>query len=296
MPILVKLLAAARPLSIQIHPSAQFAQAQFEAQQADPEAAALLADPHAKAEILIALEPFTILEGFRDPLVSAAVFEQMGEDFAHAAHALRQADVETCVRGLLSMPRHQVAESAPRLMQAMQASELPKGSADVMAEVLACYPDDPGVFVAALLNSRTLRAGEAVYVEPGTVHAYVRGLGIEVMTNSDNVLRLGLTSKTVAVDEALQAVSVTSAPHDVDPETATGVSTYAPPGAPFEVSTIEDADFAAESGAARCVVCLAGTVRAGDAAITAGQAILLDAADESLHMSVAGRAVVARSA
>ena len=107
--------------------------------------------------------------------------------------------------------------------------------------MVECFPGDPGVFVAALLNARTLQPGQAVYVEPGTVHAYVRGTGVEVMTNSDNVLRLGLTTKTVAVDAALAALDVDAQPHPCDPVEVAGVRTYAPPDAPFEVDLITDA-------------------------------------------------------
>lgn len=296
MPILTKILAAARPLSIQIHPSAEFARAQFASQTADPKTPQLLADPHAKAEILIALEPFTILEGFRDPLVSAKAFEHLGPAFATATESLRAGDLPNCIRTLLTLPADLVSAGAVELPQALQAAGLPRLSCEVIGEVVACYPHDPGVFVAALLNSRTLAPGEAVYVEPGTVHAYVRGRGIEVMTASDNVLRLGLTSKTVAVDAALSAVSVSARPRSIEPIVSGGVSRYAPTGAPFSVVWVNEASFTADMGAARTVLCLTGTVTAEHVEIVAGDAILLDAHADDLPLVVDGNAVVARAA
>lgn len=295
MPILTKILAAARPLSIQIHPPSEFARAQFASQQADPDAAQLLPDPHAKNEILIALEPFTILEGFREPSVSARIFEHLGSASAPAVEALRAADLETCIRGLLAISRQDVLANADRLPQAVAAAGLPALDSEVMAEVVASYPDDPGVFVAALLNARTLAPGQAVYVEPGAVHAYVRGRGIEVMTASDNVLRLGLTSKTVAVDAALAALSVSAQPCPVEPVVVGGVGSYAPQGAPFAVDSISDVTFTAQAGAARTALCLTGSVRAGDVELSAGDAILVDAHAPDLSLVVDGQAVVARA-
>lgn len=296
MPILTKILAAARPLSIQIHPSAEFAQAQFASQQSDPQGPQLLPDPYAKAEILIAVEPFTILEGFRDTHISAEVFAHLGSQLAQAAEELRDGDLPGCIRGLLTLPMDVVVDTAAQLPAAMAAAGLPRLASDVIEQVVACYPDDPGVFVAALLNARTLAPGESVYVEPGTVHAYVQGLGVEVMTASDNVLRLGLTSKTVAIDAALAALSVSGQPHPCVPEQVDGVATYAPQGAPFSVMSLTDAVFTAETGAARTVLCLQGELAAGDVVLAPGEAILLEASEDDLRVKADGRGVVARGA
>lgn len=295
-PILTKILAAARPLSIQIHPSADFAQAQFASQRSDPRGHQLLPDPYAKAEILIAVEPFTILEGFRDTGVSAEVFAHLGPQVAQAADALRAGDLPGCIRGLLTLPMDVVVDTAPALPAAMAAAGLPPLASEVIEQVVACYPDDPGVFVAALLNARTLAPGESIYVEPGTVHAYVQGLGVEVMTASDNVLRLGLTSKTVAIDAALAALSVSGQPRPVEPEQTDGVATYAPQGSPFSVVSVADAGFTATTGAARTVLCMQGEITAGDIVLAPGDAILLEASEADLQVEADGRAVIARAA
>ena len=296
MPILTKILAAARPLSIQIHPPADFARVQFDAQQSDPTVPDLLPDPYAKAEILIAIEPFTILEGLRDPATSARILSPLGPVVAVAADALRHEDFDTAIRSVLDIPRSGVGGPARRLPDAMAAAGLPALDSEVIGEVLDVYPDDPGVFVAAMLNARTLRPGQGVYVEPGTVHAYVRGRGVEVMTASDNVLRLGLTSKTVAVDAALGALSVFGQPHPCDPEESDGVRTYAPAGAPFRVDMVEDASFTAGTGDARTVLCLEGSVSAGNEMLAPGDAILLDQRAPDVNLQVRGKAVVARAA
>jgi mannose-6-phosphate isomerase len=188
-----------------------------------------------------------------------------------------------------------VVDTAPQLSDAMAVAGLPQLASDVIEQVVACYPDDPGVFVAALMDARTLAPGESVYVEPGTVHAYVQGLGVEVMTASDNVLRLGLTSKTVAIDAALAALSVSGQPHPCVPEPVDGVATYAPQGAPFSVVSLVDAGFSARTGEARTVLCLQGQVVAGDVALAPGDAILLEASEDDLRVEADGRGVVARA-
>lgn len=284
LPILMKLLAAARPLSIQIHPPARLAAAMY------AQSSALVSDPFGKAEILIALHDFAILEGFRDPRESAVVFVRLGMD--RIAASLAAGDLPTAIRAALGLRPEVVQDKAPLLPAAFEEGT----TAGIMADVVACYPQDPGVFVAALLNARTLTPGESVYVHPGTVHAYVRGLGLEVMTSSDNVLRLGLTSKTIAVDEALAAVDLGARPLRCPPAVSDGVSTYAPEGAPFEVQFIRDAAVDAVRGHARIVLCLEGRATVGGESLRPGEAMLLDADDPEATVRVDGAAAVARDA
>jgi mannose-6-phosphate isomerase len=291
--ILAKILAAVRPLSIQIHPPAAFARAGFTAQQADPCAAQLLADPFAKAEMLIALEPFVILEGFRDPQVSAAVFADLGGPLSPIAQALSEARTGDAIRGLLALSPEVVADQASGLPTAFLNAGLNDHAAGVIAEVIQCYPDDPGVFVAAMLHSRTLQPGEAVYVDPGTVHAYVRGVGIEVMTNSDNVLRLGLTSKVIAVESALAALDTTAQPHPCLPVVEGGRSAYGHEDAPFDVLVVRDDRAHAPTGRPRTILCLEGSADIAAVSLRAGDAALLTGEDASVDVVVQGRAVLA---
>lgn len=286
LPILMKLLAAARPLSIQIHPPAAIAAARFAAQAADAGLQRLVSDPFGKAEMLIALAPFSILEGFRDPQASAAVFAQLGPDLQPMAAALADDDLAKAIRLAFALPAEVVRAQAPGLPE----SFADEATAATMAEVLANYPADPGVFVAALLNARTLQPGEAVYVDPGTVHAYVRGLGLEVMTSSDNVLRLGLTSKTVALDEALDAVDPLAQPVACRPRHAAGVTSYAPAGAPFAVDLVQDCTATAP---ARIVLCLTGSTSVADVTLKPGQAALLPD-EQEITVATTGTAAIAR--
>lgn len=294
--ILTKILAAARPLSIQIHPPAALAASMFARQQQDPSVQVLVSDPYPKAELLIAFEPFVILEGFRDPTVSAKAFAQLGSRMEAVTAALRDADLPGAITALLSLADDDVTTMAAALPDAFAAAGMSEHTVATVAEVVAAFPGDPGVFVAALLNARTLRPGQAIYVDPGTVHAYVRGLGLEVMTNSDNVLRLGLTSKTIAVDAALEALDLTAQPHPCDPEDIEGIVSYAPPGAPFSVEVVRGAACQARTGHSRIVVCLDGTVTVGDASLQLGEAALLEAPEPTAEVKVEGVAIIAHHA
>lgn len=291
--ILTKILAAARPLSIQIHPPAAMAAELFARQQNDPQAPQLVSDPYGKAELLIAFEPFVILEGFRDPAVSARAFAELGPGMAPAVDALAAADLPAAISWLLAMTPAEVPALAARLPEAFTTAGMSSHTVDTISEVVTAFPTDPGVFVAGLLNARTLQPGQAVYVDPGTVHAYVRGLGLEVMTNSDNVLRLGLTSKTIAVQAALAALDLNAQPHPCDPQDIDGIRTYAPPGAPFRVEVVRDSTIEAHTEHARIVVCVDGAVTAADTLLTGGEAVLMAVEDPTVTVRVDGVAVVA---
>ena len=294
--ILTKILAAARPLSIQIHPPAELAAQMFDREEADPTVQRLVSDRYGKAELLIAFEPFIILEGFRDPAETAKAFAQLGGRMETVTGALEEGDLARAIKLLLTMSPEDVEAMAPALPEAFAASGASEHTVDTSAEVVAAFPGDPGVFVAALLKARTLEPGQAVYVDPGTVHAYVRGLGLEVMTNSDNVLRLGLTSKTVAVEAALEALDLTAQPHPFDAEEVEGIISYAPPGAPFSVEVVRSATCKARTGHSRVIVCLEGTVAVGDATLALGEGALLDDAEATVEVKVDGVAIIAHHA
>ena len=200
MPFLVKVLAAEQPLSLQVHPEPAQAAARWE--QGHP----AYTDAQHKPELLVALQPFDVLCGFRDLGTSAAVLEAFGlprlDEPADllAAGLLRQA-----VQLLMNTSRGDAA----RLIAAAAAATVPEAftaDQDLLKLLAARYPDDPAVLVALLLNRRLLAPGEAIWMPAGNLHAYLHGVGIEVMASSDNVLRAGLTTKPVDVPEVLQTL------------------------------------------------------------------------------------------
>jgi mannose-6-phosphate isomerase len=134
--------------------------------------------------------------------------------------------------------------SADRVDTARTIAELVDGGNEVAARLAASYPDDRGVVVATLLNRICLKPGDAAFLGPGTVHAYLGGTAVEIMSTSDNVLRAGLTSKLVDIDEFLAVARCESGDPDVlhagpggaYPERAPEFAVRRYAGAPFVLS------------------------------------------------------------
>lgn len=259
-PVLVKLLAAASPLSIQVHPDA----AGVEALSSSTQTAGLLADRGVKSEVLIALEDFDVLAGLRGN-VDAAALLRAGLGEGHPACArLADGDRLAAVRAVLETPGRCDADAMLAL--------LPSAERHVMDKVVAHYRDDVSLPVAFMLQPRTLRRHQAMFVPAGALHAYVDGFGVEVMTSSDNVLRLGLTPKQIAVDAALTITRAELEPVIVDDcNVETSVD-----GIPFSVQRLHrtQADISQPGSIALCVT---GEVRVEhtDATLRPGHAAYL---------------------
>lgn len=298
VPVLVKLLAAGRPLSIQIHPPAHLASAMFAA------GSPLVADDREKVELLLALEPFAIFAGWRDESEAALLLRATDPGLEPAAQAIEFDDVAAAVHFLLGLPTEEVARMTPGLLSAVE--RLAGGHDQVHSFGLAArsFPGDAGLLVLALMDHHLLPDGTAVYMPAGGVHAYAEGFGVEVMTASDNVLRLGLTPKPLAVTEALQAVSTAGDPHFLGGEVYTDhghptVTSYRPHRAPFALDAVRSSEFALPAGAYRCVVAVRDRVevRCGPESVelSQGQAAAVLAAEPELHLRAHGLAVVVES-
>ena len=293
-PLLTKLLAAANPLSIQVHPSADV----VARMRADERARDLLTDDVEKNEMLLALEPFTALAGFRDAATSARLLEGLGLRGPAASAAV--GDHVALVRGLFALSEV-AADEAFRLLSDVIHGVLPAHERAAIELVRAWYPHDRGVLVALCLAVHELSAGDALYVPAGVVHSYVNGLGVEVMTASDNVLRLGLTQKHVAVADGLAAMR-DCGPTVVRGRTADGIVGYDAEGAPFTVTLASgtDIEVAVEAGAAATVLCVEGTAvvecDGRTESLVPGRAALVADRDGGAVVRVDGRTVVARVA
>jgi mannose-6-phosphate isomerase len=252
LPFLLKVLAAAAPLSVQVHPDL----AQAKAGYADEEARGIPLDaPHRnykdanhKPEMLVALSPFDGLCGFRRPAEAAALIDALGVgSLAPYADILRAHPEDRALREVLAAVLgadpaamadtvHAAAEAAARLAATPGTPQ----AADYAAYAKAAhsFPGDPGVIAAMLLNHVTLQPGEALYLGAGVPHAYLEGVGVEIMANSDNVLRCGLTPKHIDVPELLRVVRFEAAdPAVLRPEAAPdGEEVYAAPIDEFRLS------------------------------------------------------------
>ncbi|MEL6982573.1 MAG: mannose-6-phosphate isomerase, class I [Actinomycetota bacterium] len=222
LPFLVKLLAAGQALSIQAHPSAAQAAAGFAREEAagvartDP--ARTYRDANHKPELICALTPFEARCGFRDADGGLAVLAHLGPSLQPVRERLATLGPADTALWLLGLPP---SEAEPLARQAVDAAAAGldadldgpvRAELASTVEVGAAFPGDVGVVVALLLNHVVLEPGEALFLGAGNVHAYLRGVGVEVMANSDNVIRGGLTAKHIDVPELAAVVDRRSGP------------------------------------------------------------------------------------
>lgn len=223
LPFLVKVLAADEPLSLQAHPSAAQAVEGFRREEllGVPVASPIrnYRDTSHKPELLVALQPFEALAGFRpaartvellqalavsdlDPFIEL-LNDQSDADGLRALFTTwitaPQPDLDVLVPAVLDGAIHYIGSGATEFI----------AEAKTVLELGERYPGDAGVLAALLLNRISLAAGEAIFVPAGNLHTYLHGVGLEVMANSDNVLRGGLTPKHVDVPELLRVLDFT---------------------------------------------------------------------------------------
>ncbi|WP_282940135.1 mannose-6-phosphate isomerase, class I [Corynebacterium auriscanis] len=224
LPFLLKLLAADRALSIQVHPTKQQAEEGFARENA--EGVPLDAfhrnykDDNHKPELLVALTEFHALAGFRPVARTLELFGIL--DVAPLAPFTAQLQRSPNGQGMRSVLQGFFALDSGDLSLLLDAllprvHDLVGGAAGLpdwmvrtlrgIATIAEEYPGDVGILVALLLNHLTLQPGDAIYLAAGQLHAYLSGLGVEIMANSDNVLRGGLTSKNIDVAELMSLVS-----------------------------------------------------------------------------------------
>jgi mannose-6-phosphate isomerase len=223
LPFLVKVLAADEPLSLQAHPSAVQAAEGYRREErlGIPVNSPVrnYRDPSHKPELLVALQQFEALAGFRPAADTIKLFEALAvSDLDPSIELLNdQSDAD----GLRALFTTWITAPQPDIDVLVNAvldgaiSYLSSGATEFAAEAKTVlelgerYPGDAGVLAALLLNRITLGPGEGIYLSAGNLHAYLRGVGLEVMANSDNVLRGGLTPKHVDVPELLRVLNFT---------------------------------------------------------------------------------------
>jgi mannose-6-phosphate isomerase len=244
LPFLLKVLAVDRPLSLQVHPTTEQARAGFAREEglgiprdADTR---VYRDPVGKPELVYAIGAFEALIGFRPPddaleFVSALRVEELDwlrRDLSSGV------PLERIARTILTLPGDDVRAQVSRLASRSHAPRRPEAAAARWITALAVeHPDDRAVLLSLLLNYVFLREGEATLVLPGIVHAYLRGMAVEIMANSDNVVRAGLTRKHVAIEELEEVLAATGEVPTVLPGTRHQPhATFAPTGQPFELS------------------------------------------------------------
>ncbi len=215
LPYLMKVLAAQQPLSLQAHPSRAQAEAGYAREEADGVARdapnRVYRDDWPKPEVLCALMPTEALCGFRDPDQTYALVERLGvpgltvlvSPLADSSTAPAER-VATVFERLLRLEDTSVVTEVERAAERVPAGDDAYAKFAATARDLGShYPGDPGVLAALLMNRVALATGDALFLPAGNLHAYLTGGGIELMANSDNVMRGGLTPKHIDVAELL---------------------------------------------------------------------------------------------
>lgn len=262
LPYLMKLLAAAQPLSIQAHPTLEQARAGFAAEEESgtPQDAAdrNYRDDNHKPEMVVALTPFSALCGFRRPQESQLTFERIAQvmtEYAdgdatevsvaarHLSVLLDDGDVAGAFAEILDPESPWSRGGTAELVDALKGMQdliLHDDAIVTALEAAEHFPDDPGVLVTLLLNRVDLMPGQAIHLPAGNVHAYLHGLGVEVMAASDNVLRGGLTPKHVDVPELRRVVTFDPLPVPyTNPEpVGEGTVRYRPPFDEFSLTQL----------------------------------------------------------
>jgi mannose-6-phosphate isomerase len=220
LPFLVKVLAADEPLSLQAHPSTEQAIEGFAREErmglAVNAATRNYRDRSHKPEIIIALSPFEALAGFAPAARSVALMRALDvpalDPFINLVSGQSDADgLRALFTTWITFPQPDLDVLVPAVLDG--AINYLRGGqqefareARTVLELGERYPGDAGVLASMLLNRLTLAPGEAIYLPAGNLHAYLHGVGVEVMANSDNVLRGGLTPKHVDVPELLRVL------------------------------------------------------------------------------------------
>ncbi len=224
---LVKLIAVAKPLSIQTHPTTAQAQAGFvrENNLGIDRAAfnRIYRDSNSKPELLCALSDFEMLCGFAPIEQSLALAEKNG--WLELARHLKLTGLANTVRWALEEKNHKTPTNLPEHLRVV--NEL--------------YANTGGVYVALLMNRITLKSGQAMFLAPGNVHSYLSGLAVEVMSSSDNVMRAAFTAKYIDLQEFFMTAKIDShLPSQVaQRKSSSNTVDYEIQSAPFGVQKID---------------------------------------------------------
>jgi mannose-6-phosphate isomerase len=300
LPFLLKVLAAETALSIQVHPSREQAQAGFRAETdqglAPGDKARNYVDDWPKPEILCALTSFEVLAGMRTTadltgLLRALAVPGLEPLVADLAAADGPWALSAALTRILTWP---AGERAALLTAVTAACErLAAGAGPYAAacaatvRIAAGHPGDLGIVASLLLRHVMLRPGQAVFLPAGGLHSYLHGTGIELLANSDNVVRAGLTPKHIDVPELLKLTDPAVGVPVIEPcSLGAGVSVYQTPAPEFRLYRAEPgpAEVTLPGDGARLVVCTEGTVElraagGGVLGVGRGESCFLSATD-----------------
>lgn len=302
LPFLIKLLGAGEPLSLQAHPSVEQAREGFARENMAKVALSApernYKDDNHKPEIVVALTDFQALSGFRPVELTRELFDVLDCTALNHYSAILGTEGETHnedgendnLRALfttwITIPGQTRTALIDTIVESAQP-HLDRGDwiSDVLRVVIELnerYPGDVGVLGALLLNHVNLAPGEAMHTPAGQLHAYLSGLGVEIMANSDNVLRGGLTSKYVDVPELVRVLRFTTTADPRIEQNDEGY--YVAPVEEFELVShrlAQGEQITIDEDGPAVVLCTAGAVTEA----AAGHALWIPASDPAVTLT-----------
>ena len=306
LPLLMKVLAVEKPLSLQCHPNKEEASSGWKRERKDREQGLSVSyqDDNGKSEMVLALSPMTALCGFRD-------ISDIEKDLKVVIPCSYKEDLEADCKDIFSLfntlfalsdkKRSKLIEEMKKTLSA-SSTELYSGlfmtRKGISLLSQAEYGSDIGCIFPYLMNVVNLDVGEALAINPGTLHAYIHGNGIEVMNDSDNVLRCGLTRKRVDLEELKRVMDfstlhVAKSPSSLD---AYGRTLFSSPSEDFQLSTAKDGTYHVSGSTLAIVFTVCGEVllssRDSVVSLSKGEAAIIPT-DYEYTMKVRGFASIA---
>ncbi|MEB8325985.1 mannose-6-phosphate isomerase, class I [Dietzia kunjamensis] len=324
LPFLVKLLSAERPLSLQVHPSLSQAKSGFSREESNgvpmDSPKRNYKDWNHKPETLVALSEFSALAGFRETQDTLNFLKSIRSPRLHGtintlADAPGPSGIASAFNSIYQLTGDELkstvlatAEAASQYLKTAGPSAPWSKESKLMISLAKEHPNDPGSLASVLLNLVVLQPGQAIFLKPGQLHAYLCGTGIEVMSSSDNVIRCGLTTKHVDLEELRTIITFdpTTDPMIIPHHNGRngGIELiYPTPGYEFKLSRIElgtrAQSYKYTPNSPEILVCTSGLAQAhqsGDMVpVGPGQAIWIPMSSEEVLLSSTSDATLFRT-
>ncbi len=288
LPLLMKVLAIAKPLSLQCHPNKAQAEAGWKREEEDRKKGVPVSyqDDNEKCEMILALSPITALCGFRSlEVIQADLAAVVPSAYGRTLRAL-STDLENLFMSLFALPEGEKSAILEELRSSLSSSSDPSWEglfltrAGISRECLVEYPDDIGCLFPFLMNVVHLQIGEAMPITPGTLHAYVFGNGIEVMNDSDNVLRGGLTKKRMDLPElrSIMKFSPLTVSKCTENKDGFGRSVFSSPSPAFRLLSVSSGTYEIKNDPVAIILVTEGAVRFS----SKGESLLLEKGEAAI--------------
>lgn len=303
-PFLFKVLSIRKSLSIQVHPNAEQAESGWkneeERRKSVPQELWNYKDKNPKTEIFYALTPITAMCGFRK-------FEDISEDFSKLIpgtwnrHFSKISDLKAFFHCLYHLDENDLTNSINELKMELSKKAIKRGGCFIDRNALAfdlcnIFTTDPGVFAPYFMNMINANPGECILLPTGIIHAYTYGDGIELMNNSDNVLRAGLTPKHMDVDE-LEKILISEPFGDcfISPEKTEIGNLFNVPNC-FSLLKLNEGESKLEGGKISIVLCIDGSCTVGNINLLKGECCLVDKLEKDIYIKNNGSTFIASTA